>query len=223
MHWLERPANRPFGGFVLREGPIRSGRAPSWRTRCFIRRNGPVRYPQTRSEASRRAWHKSMTWLDVAILVIIALSAMVSLMRGFVKEALSLAAWILAFWVAISFAYPLAALDWLVAQIPSPTARISVAFASLFLLTLLAGALVNYLVSQLVRKSGLSGTDRMLGIIFGIGRGVVLVGILVLLAGLTQLPKETWWKQSLLMEHFQVLALWMKGFLPHDVAQNFVF
>lgn len=162
-----------------------------------------------------------MNWLDITILVIIALSAGISLLRGFVKEAISLATWILAFWISISFSDRLEGV--LSSWISSPTARLSVAFASLFILTLIAGALVNYLVAQLVKKTGLSGTDRMLGVIFGIARGIVLVAVLTLLAGLPQLSREIWWKESTLIVHFQNMAVWMKGFLPPDVQKHFVF
>jgi len=164
-----------------------------------------------------------MNWVDVAILFVILLSAMISLMRGFVREALSLAVWILAFWIALSFGHKLAALQWMADLIHSPTARIVTAFGSLFLLTLVVGALVNYIVGQLVKKSGLSGTDRMVGMVFGIGRGIALVGVLVLLAGLTELPKETWWQQSVLIKNFETLAVWMKDYLPADVQSNFKF
>lgn len=164
-----------------------------------------------------------MNWIDVAILAIIALSAMISLMRGFVREALSLAAWILAFWVAIEFAHRLAAVGWMADWLKTPSVRLSVAFAALFLLTLLAGALVNYVVGQLVRKSGLSGTDRLLGVLFGVGRGAMLIGVLVLLAGLTHLPQESWWHDSLLLKYFEELAAWGKHFLPADVQHNVVF
>ncbi len=164
-----------------------------------------------------------MNWIDVAILAVIALSAFISLLRGFVREALSLAAWVLAFWVALKFAHELAALAWMVDWVHSPSARTIVAFATLFVATLLVGALVNYVVGQLIRKSGLSGTDRMLGVFFGIARGVVLIGILVLLAGLTQLPREAWWQQSILLTHFDTLAAWMGHFLPADVRSNFVY
>lgn len=164
-----------------------------------------------------------MIWVDAGIVGVIALSAGISFMRGFVKESLSLAAWILAFWVALTFAYRLAGLPWVQAQIDSATLRVVVAFVLLFLLTLFAGSLVNVLFGKLVRKSGLSGTDRMLGVVFGIVRGVVVVSVLVLLAGLTELPREPWWDQSLLIGHFQQVALWMKGFLPADIQQNFEF
>ena len=161
-----------------------------------------------------------MNWLDVAILVLIALSAVISLLRGFVREALSLAAWVLAFWVALTFAARLAATPWLSAQIESPTARIGAAFVALFLLTLVVGAIINFLVAQLVSKTGLSGTDRLIGAVFGVARGVVLVGVLVLLAGFTQLPEERWWNESSLLPQFESFAVWMQGFLPADVQTN---
>lgn len=161
-----------------------------------------------------------MNWVDVAILALIAVSAAVSLVRGFMREALSLAAWVLAFWIALTFAARLAATQLLMDQIDSPTVRAAVAFVALFLLTLLVGVLVNVLVGQLVRKTGLSGTDRIVGALFGIGRGIVVVGLLVLLAGFTQLPSEIWWRESMLLPQFQSLALWMKDFLPTDMQAS---
>ncbi len=162
-----------------------------------------------------------MNWIDVAILIIISLSAVISLFRGFVREAVSLATWVLAFWVAISFSDKMAPL--FESMIESPTIRLTVAFASLFLITLIAGALVNYLIGQLVQKTGMGGTDRMLGIIFGIGRGIVIVGVLVLLGGIPPLFEEVWWQESMLIKHFQDMAIWMRDFLPPDMAKNFVF
>ena len=163
-----------------------------------------------------------MNWLDIVILVIIALSAGISVMRGFIREAMSLAIWVLAFWIALTYAHKMDTL--LIDYIQSPTARISTAFGILFIGTLLVGIFVNYLAGQLVKKTGLTGTDRMLGIIFGVGRGIVVVSILVLLAGLTQqVPQEPWWKESMLMVYFQDIAIWMKGFLPANVADNIVF
>lgn len=162
-----------------------------------------------------------MNWVDVAILIIISLSAVISLFRGFVREAVSLATWAVAFWVAISFSDKMAPL--LESMIESPTIRLTVAFATLFLITLIAGAMVNYLISQLVQKTGMGGTDRMLGIIFGIGRGILIVGVLVLLGGIPPLFEEVWWQESMLIKHFQDMAIWMRDFLPPEMAKNFVF
>ena len=85
------------------------------------------------------------------------------------------------------------------------------------------GGLVNYLMGELVEKTGLSGTDRMLGLVFGIVRGVAVVGIIVLLAGLTPLPRDPWWNESRLLMHFEQLALWMRGYLPPEIASYIAF
>jgi len=160
-----------------------------------------------------------MVWVDVAIIIIVTLSALISVLRGFVKEALSLVAWVLAFWVAFTFHQNLATI--LSEYIDTPSLRLISAFALLFVVTLIIAALVNNLISTLVKKSGLTGTDRMLGVIFGIARGTVIVAILVLMAGLTQLPADPWWQDSIFIKHFQEMAIWLKSFLPEDIAANF--
>ena len=157
-----------------------------------------------------------MNWADYTILVIIAISAVLSLFRGYVKEMLALVAWAAAFWVAFAFADRGAAL--LAGHIDTPSARLAIAFLVLFLATLLVGGLVNYLAGKLVEKTGLTSTDRMMGLIFGLVRGVAVVAIIVLLAGLTPVPHDPWWRESQLIGHFQQLALWMRGFLPPQVA-----
>jgi membrane protein required for colicin V production len=159
-------------------------------------------------------------WVDAVILAILGLSALISLFRGFVRETLSLISWVLAFWVALTFGHTLGEL-FLQKYINSPTVRLGVAFGGLFLVTLIACAIFNYFISQLVDKTGLSGTDRMLGLVFGIARGVVLVAALLLVAHLTPMPEESFWKQSLLIPHFEPLELWLKGFLPDNVSDRF--
>lgn len=157
-----------------------------------------------------------MNWVDYAILAVIAISAVLSLLRGFVREALSLAGWVLAFWVALTFTRDLSL--HLIQTISAPSARLAVSFIVLFVATLLLTVLVNFLAGQLVEKTGLTGTDRMLGVIFGTARGAVIVAILVLLAGFTAMPRDQWWGESTLIRHFQELAVWIRGFLPPDIA-----
>ena len=106
-----------------------------------------------------------MTVVDVVVIVVIFLSALFSLIRGFVKEAISLTTWIIAIWLAATFAPQLA--DALPNNIESEAVRQAVGFGVLFVLTLMVGAIVNMLVSQVVKKTGLSGADRVFGIIFG--------------------------------------------------------
>jgi membrane protein required for colicin V production len=160
-----------------------------------------------------------LAWLDVFILGLVAVSALISLVRGFVREAFSLAVWVLAFWVAWHFfrdmEVPLRGL------IDSPTARLAIAFVVLMIATLVVGGLVNYLVIQLVEKTGMSGTDRLVGMVFGVARGVLLVAVLVLLAGLTTLPEESWWRHSSLVGYFEELAFWLRDLLPPEIGDRF--
>jgi membrane protein required for colicin V production len=169
----------------------------------------------------RLEWGFRVIWVDYILLVIIAISALLSLWRGFVMEAISLVSWIVALWVAVIFFQDLANLmkDW----IDTPSIRDVVAFAILFVSTVLVGGMVNFLAGQLVAKTGLTATDRALGMLFGIARGVVIVAVLVLLAGLTALPQDPWWQEALLLGHFQDMALWLRSFLPDHVAENIRF
>lgn len=159
-----------------------------------------------------------MIWVDFFILGVILVSGLLSLWRGFVKEALSLLTWIAAPVIAILFYEDFA--PWFERWVSVPSGRLALAFGILLVLVLILGGLVNYLVGQLVSKTGLTGTDRALGIVFGIARGVMVVGVLVLLAGLTQVPQDPWWKESIFLKHFVDLALWMRSFLPTDIAAN---
>lgn len=158
-----------------------------------------------------------MVWVDYLIIGIIILSSGISIVRGFIKEVLSLASWVLSFWVAMMF-YPHVA-TLLTDYILTPSIRLFTAFTSLFIVTLILGALVNHLISQIVEKTGLTGTDRALGILFGLVRGVAIVTLLVLLAGATPMPEDSWWKTSILLEHFENLAIWVRSFLPTDIAE----
>ncbi|MCG6967453.1 MAG: CvpA family protein [Chromatiaceae bacterium] len=160
-----------------------------------------------------------MAWLDILMLGIILLSALISLARGFVREAFSLAIWVLAFWVSWSFFRDLEVP--MRAWIGSPTARLGIAFAVLMITTLTVGGLVNYLIIQLVERTGMSGTDRLIGMVFGAARGVLLVAVLVLLAGLTPLPEESWWLDSSLVGYFEELAFWLRDLLPPEFAERF--
>ena len=162
---------------------------------------------------------ESLNWADYSIIVVMMISIIISLVRGFVREALSLASWIIAFWVGISFSKYLAV--FLSPYISHPTVRIAASFFILFAISLLIGAMVSYLITQIVQKTGLSGTDRMLGIVFGMGRGALVIALLVLITGLSTMPKETWWKASVLIPHFKPMAIWLKDFLPDNLAFNF--
>lgn len=152
-----------------------------------------------------------LTWVDWAIIAIIVISCLISLKRGFVKEALSLVTWIVAGVVAWMFGGALA--QHLTSFIEMPSARIIAGCAILFVATLLVGALVNFLISELVRVTGLSGTDRFLGMVFGGARGALLVVVLVGLLSLAPVQQDPWWQQSSLIPHFLLVADWSKNLI----------
>jgi membrane protein required for colicin V production len=159
----------------------------------------------------------SLIWPDYIIIVIITISTVISLLRGFVRESLALAGWILAVWVSMLYMHSMALFIDPYLNLP-PSILSLVSFAILFILTLIIAALVSNLIGTLVDKTGLSGTDRAIGMLFGIARGIIIVGILVLLTGFTLVPQDPWWKESVLIPHFQQLAVIMKEFLPPHIA-----
>ncbi|SDS14832.1 membrane protein required for colicin V production [Halopseudomonas xinjiangensis] len=153
----------------------------------------------------------TFAWVDWLIIGIVAVSALISLTRGFVKEALSLVTWVVAGLVAWAFGGALAEL--LVGYIETPSIRVITACAILFVLTLILGGLINYLIGQLVLVTGLTGTDRFLGMVFGAARGVLLVVVAVGLLSLAPVEADTWWRESELIPHFLLVADWSKGFI----------
>ena len=129
--------------------------------------------------------------------------------------------WVAALWVAMLYFGDFS--SYLAQWIETPSVRRWAAFAILFVVTVIAGGVVNFLVGKLVEKSGLSATDRALGMVFGVARGAVIVAVLVMLAGLTSVPQDPWWSESLLLAHFQNMAMWLRSFLPASIAENIQF
>ncbi len=153
-----------------------------------------------------------MLTVDYVILGIIVASTLISIIRGFVKEALSLVGLVLAGFVAYFFSDGFA--DLFLTAIPDTTVRGLVAAVVLLVLTLIVSGVVNFFAGQLVKRTGLSGTDRFIGVIFGLLRGVVFVTVIVLIAiQLVTIPKLNqivWWHESVVIQNFQALAIWFK-------------
>ena len=160
-----------------------------------------------------------MTVVDVVVIFVICLSALFSLMRGFVKEAISLATWIIAIWLAATFAPKLAVV--LPASIESEAVRQAVGFGVLFVLSLMVGALVNVLVAQVVTKTGLSSADRVFGVAFGLLRGGLIIIVFVVIGGMTPLPETDWWQTSVLLEWFENAAIVIKEYIPEDLSLSY--
>ena len=148
-----------------------------------------------------------MTGVDWLIVSVLGLSGLVSLWRGFVREAISLLVWVGAFVIAIRFSPKLAVLLGGIAE--AEVIRMLLAFVLLFAATLIIGAVINMLMASLLKPSGLSVADRVLGVAFGVLRGgVVVLALLILLPPLLDLDQTQWWQQSVLIPQFLLLEDW---------------
>jgi len=159
-----------------------------------------------------------MNWMDYGVIAVLVLSMVWSALRGVVREIISLGGWIIAFLAANLFAGPLAAR--LPQAIPGEALRTLAAFLAIFVFALICSALVGVLMSKLVSAVGLGSLDKMLGALFGIARGALLVLAAVLAAGLTSAPREAWWKESMSGEPLKRAALALKPWLPDSFAQR---
>lgn len=160
-----------------------------------------------------------MTLVDFGIILIVTILLVLGLIWGFVKIAVALGTWIAASIISFAFAPNLAATFF--QDIDSPAMRLAIAMGILFVLTIMLGALVSFLLKQIITKTGLTALDRVLGMIIGASLGLIIVVAAVFIAGLTPAPKYEWWQASLLIERFEVLVIWLQGYLPSDVAKYF--
>jgi len=159
-----------------------------------------------------------MTWLDIAIVGVLAVSVAWGIWRGFIREVISLAGWVLAFLAANAVAGPLG--DALPTSISSPEVRVLVAFLVVFIFTLSLATLAGLLLSRLLQAAGLGGLDRTLGGLFGLARGVVILLALTVAAGLTAAPRHPLWKESVGAGMLMRTVLQLKPWLPPRLADR---
>ena len=159
-----------------------------------------------------------MNAVDLIIIAVLALSVLVGLFRGLISEVLALASWIAAFWVAKMYG-PMVSAHF-ERTIETPVLRVLVGYGICFIAVLILGALVRFVLHQLVDGTGLGGTDRLLGMIFGFARGVLLVALLVFLVSMTSFAREPMWQQSTLLPQFKGIAAWLEQELPANVREH---
>ncbi len=156
--------------------------------------------------------------IDYFIFGIVGISVLISFLRGFVKEAVSLAIWVLAAIIAFKFAGSFGAHVYQ-HYIHTSGLRYFASFASLFLIVLIVGALINIIISAIVDKSGIGPMDRLLGIFFGLARGVLVVGLMLMFINLSSVQPVSALGSSRLVPHFADLVVWLDSFLPAQIKQ----
>ncbi|MEE9425824.1 MAG: CvpA family protein [Methylococcales bacterium] len=159
-----------------------------------------------------------MIWIDYSFIVIIAVSALIGLLRGLVREALSLTAWVMAIWISIHFSPSLGHL--MRNLIEQDTMRTIAAFLILFIGTLSIGSIITHIVRSGLKKIGLGFVDRLGGLLFGVLRGSGIIMVLIYVVGLTPIKRETWWHQSMLIPPFEQLVIWLGSQAPSEVVQQ---
>ena len=158
-----------------------------------------------------------MTLFDHAVLTLIGFSVLLGVIRGFAREVIALASWAVAIIVASVYGGEAAPL--LARQIPDESWRVLAAFVAIFFVVLIVMSVIGLFTSRLIKSAGLGVEDRVLGSLFGLARGLLVVLVLVLLAGLTALPRQTVWKDAMLAAPLEKLAVLVKQWLPQDWAK----
>jgi membrane protein required for colicin V production len=159
-----------------------------------------------------------MTYFDYIVLAILGLSVLIGVMRGLVREVLSILGWVAAFVVAQSYTTKLSPM--LPNAIPSESLRYLAAFVILFLATLLITSLLAIALSQVFKLTGLGWIDRIFGAIFGILRGMLILGVLVFLCGLTDVPKTPSWSAAMFSAPLEAMVMSAKSWMPPAIAER---
>ena len=159
-----------------------------------------------------------MTVFDYIVIAILLGSVLVAMVRGLVAEVLSLGSWLLAFWCAKELS-PVVA-SFMPNELPSQGLRLLASFVLLFFLSWLATALLRITLTSLLDSAGLGGLNRLMGAVFGLARGLVLVTVLVLVGGLSDMPRQPMWRNAVLAAPFESLALSLRPWLPAMLADN---
>jgi len=160
-----------------------------------------------------------MSPVDIAIIVVVLVSALIGIFRGFIREVLSLASWLVALYVAYTFAAQGAV--YLEPYISQKELRGIASFAAIFVCTLIVVSIISYIIYRLFALAGITGLDRSLGAIFGLVRGAVVVALLILAATFMDFTPHPWFQTSKLAIYFAPLTDFILTLLPPEVAENF--
>ena len=161
------------------------------------------------------------TGFDWAVMTVVVLSSLLGMWRGLVSEVFALLGWVAAFFAARMWGGPAA--DVLSVWLHDASLRQVAGYAAVFVVTLLLFAALGFLLSRFLRMIGMGLVDRFLGTLFGIARSLLIVLAGVLLGGLTELPRQDWWREALLAPPLETAVVAAKPWLPPQVAQRIRF
>jgi membrane protein required for colicin V production len=153
-----------------------------------------------------------MSGIDYLLLCIIAISAVIGLWRGLVREVVSLLVWVTAFWLAYIETSSVA--GHLTSWISDKGVRWVTAFLLVFIAVYVIGFIISHLLTKLVQSVGMTATDRLAGSGFGFVRGVVLASTLVLVVGMTPMTQDPAWQHSHMVGVFDNMLHWVQRQYP---------
>ncbi len=159
-----------------------------------------------------------MTIFDLVVLIIFIVSVLLSIVRGVVRESLSLVGWVVAYMAAKIFAKDFVIV--LPLSITDDSLRMVISYVAVFMAVLIVMSMLTMLASALIRTVGLGLVDRFLGALFGFARGLLVVLLLVLSAGLTTLPQEPFWKKALLSKPLETGVIMIMPWLPRGLSRR---
>lgn len=162
-----------------------------------------------------------MTVFDYVVIGIVGLSLLFGLWRGVVGEVIALMAWALAIFAAIEFGTQVGVAVF--AGIADPAVRTLAGCVLIFVGVLVAMSLVRMVVRSMVKALGLSVSDRLLGMVFGLVRGVLVTMVLVGLGGMTSAPKQAWWREATFAPPLETAVMVARSWLPDDLAKRIRF
>jgi membrane protein required for colicin V production len=158
-----------------------------------------------------------MNWVDYSIIGIMAISILIGLARGFVREAMSLITWVTALILGALYCETVAV--WF-SSISVQGIRLILAFILIVLSTLIVGGIISYLIGHIIRSTKFGVPDRIIGTLFGFVRGAVIVAVISLVINSTFIAQESFWKASTLISHFEPVSVLIKEKLPQDLINK---
>lgn len=155
---------------------------------------------------------QQLIWVDYAIAVIVMVSALIGLMRGFIKELSRLLTWLVTAAVCATYAPDFALVFQKISA--DPLGQIALASGALFIAVLLLSSLIQWVLKDLILKDQLSFMDRILGTLFGFVRGLFMITLALVFIAMTPMSQSTWWSRSFLIPTFQPATSMLKNHLP---------